>query len=86
MKYAAVAVPSAFLGALLGALIALLFAPSSGKELRTNIKSSVDTQVAKGKETWNDAMQSADERVKQIKKDVQQRVGQPEEPAKQPVA
>jgi gas vesicle protein len=88
MKYAIVAVPSALLGALLGAVLALLFAPSSGKELRSNIKTGVDTQVAKGKETWNGAMQEADNRIKQINKNVKERIGQPDDSAKQgePVA
>jgi gas vesicle protein len=40
MKYAL----SFLLGTAMGAAVALLFAPSSGEELRTNIKTQADTQ------------------------------------------
>jgi gas vesicle protein len=39
-------------GALLGATAAVMFAPSSGKDLRTNIKSQVGTQSARVQEKW----------------------------------
>ena len=34
-------------GALIGGAVALLFAPSSGEELRANIKTQADTQVTR---------------------------------------
>ena len=34
-------------GAAFGAAVALLYAPSSGEELRTNIKTQADTQYAR---------------------------------------
>ena len=43
MKYAM----SFLIGAAVGAAVALLFAPSSGEELRMNIKTQADTQVAR---------------------------------------
>lgn len=76
MKYVAVALPSALLGAFMGALLALLFAPSSGKELRSNIKSGVDTQVTKAKDEWQKGVQGVQERVDQVKIERQERKAQ----------
>jgi gas vesicle protein len=81
MKYVAVAVPSAILGAALGALAALLFAPSSGEEFRANIKTQMDTQVSKGKEVWNKSMEGVETRVAQINEGVQEKIGQAKVPS-----
>ena len=62
MKYAV----SLLLGALLGALIALLFAPSSGQELRSNIKTQADVQAARAKEEWNKSVRVIQERVNKL--------------------
>ena len=53
MKYAL----SFFVGALVGSLIALLFAPSSGKDLRSNIKTRADSGYAKLQDGWQKGMQ-----------------------------
>ena len=53
MKYAL----SFLLGAVMGAAIALLFAPSSGEELRSNIKTQADTQYAKLQDEYQKGMQ-----------------------------
>ena len=62
MKYAV----SLLLGALLGALIALLFAPSSGQELRSNIKTQADVQAARAKEELNKSVRGIQERVNKL--------------------
>ena len=62
MKYAV----SLLLGALLGALIALLFAPSSGQELRSNIKTQADVQATRAKEEWNKSVRGIQERVNKL--------------------
>ena len=62
MKYAV----SLLLGALLGALIALLFAPSSGQELRSNIKPQADAGATRAKEEWNKNMRGIQERVNKL--------------------
>jgi gas vesicle protein len=59
MKYAV----SLLLGALMGATIALLFAPSSGEELRSNIKTQADVQAARAREEWQKGVQGAQERL-----------------------
>ena len=62
MKYAV----SLLLGALLGAWIALLFAPSSGQELRSNIKTQADVQAARAKDEWNKSVRGIQERVNKL--------------------
>ncbi len=62
MKYAF----SLLLGALLGALIALLFAPSSGQELRSNIKTQADIQATRAKEEWSKSVRGIQERVNKL--------------------
>jgi gas vesicle protein len=80
MKYAIVAVSSALggvvLGSALGALVALLFAPTSGKELRTNIKNGVDPQVTKAKDEWQKRVQDVQDRVEKVKIERKERKAQ----------
>jgi len=45
---------SFMLGTVFGVAIALMFAPTSGTELRTNLKAQVDTQSAKVQEQWQE--------------------------------
>jgi gas vesicle protein len=75
MKYIAVSIVSA----LLGALIALLFAPSSGAELRGNIKSEVETQVAKARDELNKGVQEVQGRVDKLSAELKARLSQPDE-------
>ncbi len=62
MKYAV----SLLVGALFGALIALLFAPSSGEELRLNIKTQAELQAARAREEWQKGKQGLQERLNKI--------------------
>jgi gas vesicle protein len=67
MKYAI----SFGLGALVGAIAALLLAPSSGEELRSNIKSQADAQYAKLQDEWQKGMQEIRSRVDKLTSDFQ---------------
>lgn len=58
------------LGAVGGAAVALLYAPSSGKELRANIKTQADTQYAKLQEEWQKGMQEMHDRMDKISGDM----------------
>lgn len=62
MKYAA----GFIMGALAGAVVALLFAPSSGEELRSNIKSQADAQYAKLQDEWQKGMQEIKARMDKL--------------------
>jgi gas vesicle protein len=67
MKYAL----SFLFGAVFGASVALLFAPSSGEELRANIKNQADTQYAKLQDEWQKGMQDMQTRMDKMSSDLQ---------------
>lgn len=67
MKYAL----SFLLGAVVGASLALLFAPSSGEELRSNIKSQADAQYARMQDQWQKGMQEMQTRMDKMSSDLQ---------------
>ena len=58
------------LGAAIGAIIALLFAPESGQELRANIQSTADKDLQKLQAEWNAATAKTHERLDQIQADL----------------
>ena len=67
MKYAL----GFLLGAAVGAAVAFLFAPSTGQELRTKIKSQVDTQYARVQDEWQKGMQEMQSRMDKMNNDLQ---------------
>ena len=58
------------LGAAIGAIIALLFAPESGQELRANLRATADTDLHKLQAEWQTAMAKTHERLDQIQADL----------------
>ncbi len=67
MKYAL----SFLLGAVVGAAVALLMAPSSGEELRANIKTQADTQYARLQDEYQKGMQEMQTRMDKMSSDMQ---------------
>lgn len=67
MKYAL----SFLLGAVVGAAVALLIAPSSGEELRANIKTQADTQYASLQDEYQKGMQEMHTRMDKMGSDMQ---------------
>jgi gas vesicle protein len=67
MKY----VLSFGLGAVVGAAVALLFAPSSGEELRANIKTQADTQYARLQDQYQKGMTEMQSRMDKMNSDLQ---------------
>lgn len=66
MKYA-----TGFLfGAVFGAAVALLFAPSSGEELRSNIRTQADTQYARLQDEYQKGMQEMRNRMDKLRSDL----------------
>jgi|PlaIllAssembly_1097288.scaffolds.fasta_scaffold490546_2 gas vesicle protein len=59
------------LGALSGAVAALLFAPSSGEELRANIKTQADAQAAKLQSEYQKGMKDMNARIDQLSSQLQ---------------
>jgi gas vesicle protein len=56
-----------FIGSALGALAGILFAPKSGKELRSDIKDKGNKILNDGKEIYADASTKAKEIIKEAK-------------------
>ena len=67
-------------GALVGAGVALLLAPSSGEELRTNIKTRANDEYAKLQDEFQKGMQEIRTRMDKMSSDVKGAAGQTEEP------
>lgn len=72
MKYAV----GFLLGGLLGALVALLFAPSTGEELRSNIKNEANTQVTRAKDEWHKGVQGLQERMGKVNSETKEGTAQ----------
>jgi len=71
MKYALSFVLGTLFGAAVGSIVALLFAPSSGEELRTNIKTQADTQYARLQDEYQKGLQQVQSRLDQGSSDLQ---------------
>ena len=58
------------LGAAIGAIIALLFAPESGQELRADIRATADKDLGKVQAEWQTAMSKTQERLDRMQADL----------------
>ena len=58
------------LGAAIGAIIALLFAPESGQELRADIRATADKDLRKLQAEWQTAMAKTQERLDRMQADL----------------
>jgi gas vesicle protein len=56
-KILPVSIVSFLAGAFVGAVVALLYAPKSGEELRAQIKAEADATAKRASAEWNKAMQ-----------------------------
>ena len=72
-------ITSFLLGASIGAIAALLLAPSSGEELRSNIKTQTDVQAARAREEWQKAVQGLQEQVNKLNREQKQQAAPPVE-------
>ena len=70
MKYGFVFVLGTLFGALIGASTALLYAPTSGEELRANIKTQVDAQYARLQEEYQKGLQQVQSRMDKMSSDL----------------
>jgi len=73
---------SFLLGAVVGAAVALLYAPSSGEELRTNIKTRADSQYAKLQDDWQKGMTEMQSRMDKMSSDLQAMAGRSKDTGK----
>jgi gas vesicle protein len=59
------------IGLMIGAGVALMYAPTSGEETRANIKTQVDAQSAQIQEQWQARYQQLQARVDKMSGDMQ---------------
>jgi len=71
MKYGLTFALGTLFGALIGGVVALLFAPSSGEDLRANIKTQVDTQATRLQDQYQKGMTELQTRVDKMSNDLQ---------------
>ena len=71
MKYGITFALGTLLGALIGSALALLFAPSSGEELRANIKTQADTQYARLQDQYQKGMNELQTRMDKMSSELQ---------------
>jgi gas vesicle protein len=79
MKYGFIFVLGTLFGALIGAGVALLYAPSSGEELRANIKTQVDTQYARLQDEYEKGIQQVQSRMDKMSSDLAAMTSRPKE-------
>ncbi len=60
------------LGAAVGAIFALLFAPQSGQELRANIQTTAEKDWRKLQAEWQTGMEKTRQRLDQVESDLKQ--------------
>ena len=64
-KILPVAIVSFLAGAFVGSVVALLYAPKSGEELRTQIRAEADATVKRATAEWNKAMQDVQKQIEE---------------------
>lgn len=64
------------LGAAVGAAAALMFAPSSGAELRAQIQSAAEKDLARLQAEWENGLQKTNEKVDKLQADLKQAMQQ----------
>jgi gas vesicle protein len=60
------------LGAVIGATLALLFAPASGQEMRANLQAAAEKDTARFQAEWQAAMAKTNERLDQMQAELKQ--------------
>lgn len=64
------------LGAAFGAVIALMFAPASGAELRTQIQTAAEKDLERLQSEWQNGLQKTNEKVNMLQADLKQALRQ----------
>jgi gas vesicle protein len=70
---------SFILGAIVGAAVALLYAPQSGEELRTHLREEAEVERQRLQAQFEKSMQDLQERIDKMQSDVQSLLQQVEE-------
>ena len=70
---------SFIMGAIVGAAVALLYAPQSGEELRANLREEVQVERQRLQAQYEKSMQDLQERIDKLQVDLQSLLQQAEE-------
>ena len=62
-KILSISIVSFLAGAFVGSVVALLYAPKSGEELRTQIRTEADATVKRASVEWNKAVQDIQHQI-----------------------
>lgn len=66
------------LGTIIGAVLALLFAPQPGEKTREQLRSRVDEFVSLGKSAWEEGKEAASQKRDELKARFEQARGKPD--------
>ena len=64
-KILPISIVSFLAGAFVGSVVALLYAPKSGEELRTQIRAEADATVKRASTEWNKAVQDIQHQIEE---------------------
>jgi len=64
------------LGAMVGAAVALMFAPASGSELRAQIQSSAERDLDRLQSEWHQSLHRTNQKLDELQADVKQALKQ----------
>lgn len=64
-KILPISIVSFLAGAFVGSVVALLYAPKSGEELRTQIRAEADATAKRASAEWNKAMQDIQHQIEE---------------------
>ena len=73
------------LGVAVGAVAALMFAPSSGAELRAQIQTAAEKEAGRLQSEWQDGMEKTNEKLDKLQADLKQALQRAESQAEEAV-
>ena len=82
-KILPVSIVSFLAGAFVGAIVALLYAPKSGEELRAQIRSEADATVKRASAEWNKAVQQIQQQIDEGQAQIQSYMAQLQQQSKE---
>lgn len=63
------------LGVAIGALLAMLFSPTSGSKMRAEIASALEERLGGGRDVTQRAMERLEDQIKELRRRVEDRLG-----------
>ena len=76
MKNTGISFLSFLFGAIFGAIIALLYAPTSGEELRTQIRDEADIRLRQASEEWDRSLKALQKSMEETSTEIKDYIDQ----------